>query len=113
MDNYEPPNASVDLRVQPTSKRQTALFDWWERNFDYCRLRRWIRDVRNRNGWMLFYEATEQSPQPDQLLRYLGVIISLAPLVLNCFESPGKDFGLSTSDFGDERWRLARRNLGS
>jgi hypothetical protein len=105
-DPYYSPETSDDVRAHPTEKRQAALFDWWERTFDYCRLRRWVRDHRNRNCWMLFYEATEQSPQPDQLLRYLGVNTSLAPLVLNYFEDPKASYGVSTSDLTDERWAM-------
>src|SRR5262249_14341187 len=39
-DNYHPPTPIQDQRVQPSAKRMQALFDWWERIFDYTRMRR-------------------------------------------------------------------------
>ncbi|KAJ2966617.1 hypothetical protein NQ176_g10063 [Zarea fungicola] len=107
-DAYLPPSASQDERVQPTAKRQAALFDWFERIFDYTTLRREVRSICEPALWTFFHHVTFDSPQKaDQLLRYLGVEIKLAPLVLEYFASDGL-FQITDSQnlnvLGDERW---------
>ena len=97
---------SSDSRTHPTSKRQAALFDCWERIFDYCQLRHVVKDDHEakNNLWELFREATVQQPtQPNHLLRYLGIDISLAKLVLN-FGFESLNYIVKTADFADERW---------
>lgn len=109
-DAYFPPSADTDLRVQPSKKRQTALFDWFERIFDYTALRREVRSLCEPALWVFFHHVTFDSPQPvDQLLRYLGVEIMLTPLVLEYFAPPPDGLFKITdaqnlSVLGDERW---------
>jgi hypothetical protein len=104
-DPYHSPPPAQDRRVQPGAERQAALFDWWERLFDYVLMRRETRPARERPAWLLFYEAAEHQPDdPAQLLRHLGVDIRHAPLVLNYFATPS--YTLVTPDLEDERWAV-------
>ncbi|OAR03095.1 hypothetical protein LLEC1_03148 [Akanthomyces lecanii] len=109
-DAYLPPSVDDDQRVQPSEKRQTALFDWFERIFDYTVLRSEVRSICEPALWIFFHHVTFDSPQRvDQLLRYLGVEIKLAPLVLEYFAPPPDGlFKISDSQnltvLGDERW---------
>ena len=74
LDNYHAPSAAEDQRVQPSAQRQQALFDWWERIFDYVQVRKETRHVREHPLWLLFEEAAEKQPDdPAQLLRHVGV----------------------------------------
>jgi hypothetical protein len=57
LDHYLAPPAATDLRVQPTAKRQQALFDWWERIFDYTKVRQDVEHDCDRRLWLLFDEA--------------------------------------------------------
>jgi len=95
-----------DARSCPSKKREAALFDWWERLHDYTHLRTWVRDVRSRHAWMLFYEAAEQAPKADKLLRYLSISVELASAVLTYFDDPSKSFAVDTPDLTDERWTI-------
>lgn len=102
-DNYRPPTAVEDQRVQPSVKRRRALFDWWERLFDYTTLRREAQTAPERPVWLLFHEAAEDHPDdPAQLLRHMGVDISNAELVLRYFAG----FHVATADLEDERWPI-------
>ncbi|HEY2295083.1 MAG TPA: neuraminidase-like domain-containing protein, partial [Thermoanaerobaculia bacterium] len=102
-DPYRPPAPAQDQRAQPSAQRRAALFDLWERTFDYTVLRRETRPARERPAWLLFYEAAERQPDdPAQLLRHLGVDIRHAPLVLRYFAAPPQE--IASSDLEDERW---------
>jgi hypothetical protein len=104
-DAYKPPNPGEDLRGQPSPKRQAALFDWWERLWDYVLMRAETRGARERPAWLLFYEASERQPDdPPQLVRHLGVDIRHAPLVLNYFATPVHV--VQTPELEDERWAI-------
>jgi Tc toxin complex TcA C-terminal TcB-binding domain len=103
-DPYEPPKD--DSRQDPSLQRRAALFEWWERMFDYSKLR---REVRPRHLNQLFYDAAVQDPEKvDQLLPYLTLDISLASQVLDYFASDGElmKFMVSSPDFTDERWPI-------
>ena len=74
LDNFHPPQATEDDRVQPSPQRIQAMFDWWERMFDYTEMRRQTRGDREHRVWEVFEEAAENQPDdPAQLLRYMGV----------------------------------------
>ncbi len=105
-DPYRPPLSAHDSRQQPSAMRQRALFDWWERIWDYCLMRKQTRAARERPAWLLFHEASERQPDdPPQLVRHVGVDIRHAPLVLNYFDSPAP-YVVSTPDLEDERWAV-------
>lgn len=107
-DGYFPPAPSRDRRVAPSPQRMSALFDWWERIHDYRCLRNEVghrhHDKDSRGPiWRLFYEAFVQKPEEaKQLVRYLGVDMSYAPLVLTYFDKLVVD----TDDLMDERWSI-------
>ena len=108
-DAYAPPGEDVDQRVEPSWKRSAALFDWFERIFDYARLRRWVREVCEPPVWLLFHHAYGDAPQPvAQLVRFLDVDIALARLALEYFEPPDRVWAISddenVSALADERW---------
>ncbi len=52
-----------------------AMFDWWERIFDYVQARRQVRRRCERHLWWIFDEAFEKQPahDPQYLLRHMGV----------------------------------------
>jgi hypothetical protein len=106
IDPYEAPPAAADERAWPSAKRQAALFDWWERIFDYDALRRETRKGRERPAWRLFYEAAERQPDdPAELLRHLGVDIRHAPSVLTFFDGPAP-YKIQTGDLESEAWTI-------
>lgn len=102
-DNYYPPQPTDDQRVQPSIKRQQALFDWWERIFDYTTLRREAQLSPERPVWFLFHEAAENHPdEPAHLLRHMGVDLSHAAIALHYY----LDHQVSSADLEDERWAI-------
>lgn len=107
-DTYFPPDDTADNRLAPSWKRKAAMFDWFERIFDYTRLRRWAREVCEPPVWLLFRHANSDSPQPvAQLVRFLGIEIALAKLCLEYFQAGGVwDIGdaANIAVLADERW---------
>jgi hypothetical protein len=72
-DNYYPPTPAQDSRTQPSVQRRQAMFDWWERIFDYVQARNEVRREHDCALWALFDEAVEQHPRdPGSLLRHMG-----------------------------------------
>ena len=102
-DNYHPPDQSDDDRVAPSSQRRQALFDIWERVFDYVMLRRHASEAPERPAWLLFDEAAEDQPDnPQQLLRHVNIDLEHAPLVLSFY----RGYKVSAADLMDERWAI-------
>ncbi|TYK52653.1 neuraminidase-like domain-containing protein [Actinomadura decatromicini] len=100
-------DAVVDQRSRPGRPRQAALFDVWERLYDYCDLRRDTRTARERPVWILFAEVTEQQPDdPVNMLRHLGVDARHAPLVSVYLDVPPDPYRLGPHDLEDERWAI-------
>jgi hypothetical protein len=100
-DNFFPP--AQDQRAAPSVKRRQALFDWWERMFDYAWLRQEARRAFERPVWLLFHEAAEQHPDlPAQLTRHMGVDARHVPLVLRYYDG----YVVSSDDLMDERWAV-------
>ena len=57
----------------PSPKRIQAMFDWWERMFDYAAVREEVRRDSGRHVWRLFDEACDKLPaDPGILLRHMG-----------------------------------------
>ena len=106
-DPYQPPPPPpADDRENPSPKRQAALFDWWERLYDYAALREETKPARDRPAWRLFYEASERRPdEPVELVRHLGVDIRHAPLVLTYFHKP-TDYTIVVPDLETEGWAI-------
>lgn len=102
-DNYFPPDPLQDQRAGPSSKRQQALFDWWERIFDYTVMRREAQTALEHPVWFLFHEAAESHPDdPAHLLRHMGVDLRHAALVLRYY----RDYDVTSADLEDDRWAV-------
>ena len=104
-DDYDPPAA--DQRAAPTPQRIWALFDIWERVFDYTVL----RGAAGRNHghpWRLFEEAADKQPaQPQYLLREIGAPPEQRTLDLTYFQGQGQaPYVISATDLEDERWTI-------
>lgn len=107
-DSYFPPSATTDERVAPSAKRQNAMFDWFERIFDYTALQCEVKRKCYPSLWLFFFHATLDSPQPvPQLLWRLGAEADLAPLLLQYYSTNGL-FNLADNAnincLGDEIW---------
>lgn len=109
-DSYFPYDVAIDSRVSPSLKRKAALFDWWERIFDYTHLRCVVGKLtcgnrRSRGILKLFYEADTQKPSNAyQLIPYFHAELSLAAQVLTFYVKPGELYEVLPSDLLDERW---------
>jgi len=102
-DNYFSPPAAQDKRVQPAIRRQRALFDSWERIFDYAELRTRADTAPEQPAWLLFHEAAERHPDdPAQTLRHIGIDLSHAALVLRYY----KQFEVGSDLLEDEQWAI-------
>ena len=102
-DNYLPPEATEDQRVQPSRRRQQALFDWWERLFDYTLVRRDTATAPEPPLWLLFHENAEQHPDlPAHLRRHLDIEPRHVALVSR--QHPG--YEVTGADLTDERWAV-------
>jgi hypothetical protein len=103
LDNYHPPAAADDDRISPSARRTQALFDIWERTFDYVTLRRKPRKAPERPVWLMFDEAAENQPDnPAQLLRRVDIDLSHAPIVLKYY----RRYDVTAADLMDERWTI-------
>ncbi len=107
LDNYYAPQPADDQRVLPTVQRIQALFDWWERLFDYTVMRRESSASPERPAWLLFHESSEaHTDDVSHMLRHIGVSVNHADIVqrfnpdyeLNAAAHPG--------DLNDDRWAV-------
>ncbi|MDR3735403.1 MAG: hypothetical protein P4L10_07690, partial [Acidobacteriaceae bacterium] len=108
-DNYLPPSPAQDLRVAPGPSRVVALFDQWERLFDYTQVRQQALQHRERPVWLLFDEALNKQPaHVGFLLRHLGIDSRHYDLLLNYYVSPtpGTLYALTAADLEDDRWMV-------
>ncbi|PNP61028.1 hypothetical protein FNYG_14242 [Fusarium nygamai] len=108
-DSYGPA-VTVDLRANPSAKRKAALFDWWERLFDYSHLKAVTKPKFHRRVWEMFFEAATQKPDnARQLIRYLDADMSLAKQALTFLASTGGTDQLvetTALQLEDERWAI-------
>jgi hypothetical protein len=107
-DDYHEPPAAQDARVQPSLQRTQALFDWWERTFDYTRMRDDVARRCRRDVWMLFDEAQQKHPaHPAYLLRHMGIDARHWQLDIHYFQAQGSPvYAVTSGDMEDERWVL-------
>jgi Tc toxin complex TcA C-terminal TcB-binding domain len=105
-DPYRPPNN--DDRFHPSAKRVKALFDWWERIFDYTRMRKEVRAHSDRHLWLLFEEARDVQPvDPDSLLRHMGADERHWQLDLTFFQNPAfPAYSVTSANLMDDRWTV-------
>ncbi len=103
-DDYHSP--ANDSRAHPTSKRIQAMFDWWERIFDYDRVRANVRLTCERHLWLLFAEAFEKQPaDPASLLRHMWRDARHWTKDLHYFQDQFSPiYAVSSTDLEDDRW---------
>ncbi len=105
-DPYYP--VAADDRAHPSRRRIQALFDWWERIFDYSRMRREVHEHCGRHLWLLFKDAHDEHPSaPASLLRHMGTDARHWPLDLHFFQDQAaKVYAVKSTDLQDERWTI-------
>ncbi len=103
-DDYVAP--TNDQRTNPSPQRIQALFDWWERLFDYAVMRGAAGRHDGREVWRIFQEAAEKRPaDPAYLLQQIGIAPPNWPLELRYFVTQAAPvYRLEYTDFLDERW---------
>jgi hypothetical protein len=106
LDHYHSP--AGDSRAHPSPKRIQAMFDWWERIFDYDRVRRDVRVDCERHLWLLFAEAAEKQPaDPDSLLRHMCADARHWDLNLHFFQDQFSPiYAVTSHDLEDDRWTV-------
>ena len=115
-DDYHSP--AGDARTKPSPQRTQAMFDWWERLFDYTQGRDDIRRRHDRTFWHLFAEAEKTQPaDPTALLATIGVAPKLRPLGSRYYGAQTAPvYAVTAADLKDERWGIrvwhAERWLG-
>lgn len=103
LDPYLPPTETQDDRVKPSAQRRQAIFDWWERLFDYAMLRHANLEAVRPPLWQLFQDASELRPtDPPPLTPHMDVDLDHQALVTTFL---GRD-PLTAPDLVDERWTL-------
>ncbi len=103
-DNYHPPAA--DGRTQPSLQQTQAMFDWWERLFDYAVMRKEVERRSKDPLWRLFEEAEINPPgNPAELLRHIGAKPGYWDLDLRYYQDQTSViYTVSDNDLQDERW---------
>lgn len=106
LDGYYAP--TEDQRANPLSQRVQAMFDWWERIFDYTVVREEVRRSSDRHLWHLFEEAEEKQPaHPEYLLRHMGADSRHWPLDLRFYQGENVAvYSVSSVDLEDDRWTV-------
>ncbi|MFL9966303.1 hypothetical protein PQR02_35990 [Paraburkholderia sediminicola] len=106
LDDYQPPAA--DSRTKPSPKRTQAMFDWWERTFDYAVARDDVEARHHRELWHLFAEARATNPtDPVPLLAHLGSDPRMHKLELRYFQDQlAAIYAVSSDDLKDDRWTV-------
>ena len=104
LDNYYPP--ADDSRSHPSLQRIQAMFDWWERIFDYGSVRSQVHRRCERHLWHLFDEAKEKQPaSPNFLLRQICADSRHWHLDLHYYQDQNSSvYAVTSSDLEDDRW---------
>jgi hypothetical protein len=106
LDAYRAP--TQDARTAPSPQRIQAMFDWWERMFDYTTARAEVHRRCERHLWHLFEEAQQKQPDdPVYLLRHMGADSRDWQLELRYFQGQNVAvYAVSSADLQDDRWTL-------
>ena len=104
VDDYHAP--TLDSRAKPSVKRMQAMFDWWERLFDYTVARDEVLRRSDRRMWHLFTEARAAAPgSPAPLLAQLGVDPRYSAIALSYVQAQSVAvYAAKSADMEDERW---------
>jgi len=107
-DNYHQPAATAGDRSDPSVQRTQAMFDWWERLFDYVQMRKDVHRHHKGHLWQLFDEGQEDHPaNPAELLRYIGAGPRQRSLELRYFQDQYSPiYSVTSTDLEDERWLI-------
>jgi Tc toxin complex TcA C-terminal TcB-binding domain len=113
-DNYHPPTPVPPDRSQPSPQRTQAMFDWWERLFDYTRARDAVEDRCDRRLWLLFDEAQTSPPaDPADLLGHMCSPNDYRHLQLRYYQDEFSPvYSLTSSDLQDDRWVVRAWHAG-
>ena len=105
-DDYHSP--AGDSRTSPSPQRRQALFDWWERVFDYTRVRADVERHCDRHVWLLWAEAAEKQPaQPGYLLRRICADSRHWQIDLTYFQNQyAQVYHVTSDDLEDDRWTV-------
>ena len=105
-DDFHPATPVPPNRSAPSLQRTQAMFDWWERLFDYVQVRAAAARHGKRPTWLLFQDALANNPaSAAPLLNYIGVDHSVAPLCLRYYQDQTTPiYTVSSSNLTDERW---------
>ena len=105
-DNYHAGTPMPPDRATPSPQRTAALFDWWERLFDYDQMRREVQPLHKGPLWHLFDSAQQQNPtDPRQLLTHIGAEPSWRAVDLRFYQDQSSPiYSVSSSDLQDDRW---------
>jgi hypothetical protein len=103
-DNYHPPAA--DVRSAPSLQQTQAMFDWWERLFDYTVARKQAHCRWKDPLWHIFEEALVNPPgDPAQLLRHIGAEPKYWDLDLRYYQDQTSTiYSVQDADLQDDRW---------
>jgi hypothetical protein len=107
-DSFQPQVLPAPSRSAPSLQRSQAMFDWWERLFDYGQLRKAAAQRGVHHVWLLFRDALAQSSgSAAPLLRLINVDAETAPLALRYYQDQyAPIYNVSANDLADERWLL-------
>jgi hypothetical protein len=103
-DNYHPPAA--DARTAPSLQHTQAMFDWWERLFDYTVVRKQAHRRCKGPLWQMFEEGVVNPPgDPAHLLRHIGAEHKYWALDLRYYQDQWNAmYSVSDVDLQDDRW---------
>jgi Tc toxin complex TcA C-terminal TcB-binding domain/Protein of unknown function (DUF2934) len=106
VDNYDAPTPAQDSRTQPSTQQSQAMFDWFERLFDYVHARDQVWKEHHCDLWALFDEAVRINPtNPGDLLRHMGARKRDWPLDLRYYQDQfNPPYSVTSSDLADDRW---------
>ncbi|MQA29779.1 MAG: insecticidal toxin complex protein [Luteitalea sp.] len=97
------PPPPLDARATPSAERRQALFDWFERLYDYTVMRQAVARDAERHAWLTFVEASNQQPtNPVPLLMDLGIDMDHAPVILDFHDGTSVDWVM----LSDDRWAI-------
>jgi hypothetical protein len=104
LDDYQPPG--TDSRAKPSAKRTQAMFDWWERTFDYAVARDDVYSRSRREVWHLFVEARATTPgDPAPLMAHLDADPRFWERELRYFQNQAAPaYAVTREDLKDDRW---------
>jgi hypothetical protein len=106
VDNYHAPTPAQDSRTQPSAQQSQAMFDWFERLFDYVHARDRVWEEHHSDLWALCDAAVENNPaNPGDLLRHMDARRRDWPLDLRYYQDQFNPvYSVSSSDLADDRW---------